>query len=75
MSELGKAFVIRWLVTFGLHLSFMTSSALASLDVLAYVLGDVLDPAAAVYDERLWYISSGEGMLVRSDKDLAVAAP
>lgn len=36
-------------------------SATCSLDVLAYVLGDVLNPSAAVYDERTWYISSGEG--------------
>lgn len=32
-----------------------------SLDVLAYILGDVLDSSAPIYNDRTWYISSGEG--------------
>ena len=37
--------------------------ATPSLDVLAYVLGDILDPNASVFDAT-WYISSGEGACV-----------
>ncbi|EDQ91568.1 uncharacterized protein MONBRDRAFT_23600 [Monosiga brevicollis MX1] len=37
------------------------STELGSLDVLAYVMNDVLDSTAHIFDNATWYVSNGEG--------------
>eukprot|EP00045_Choanoeca_perplexa_P012998 m.144744 g.144744 ORF g.144744 m.144744 type:complete len:1060 (+) comp16206_c0_seq1:114-3293(+) len=37
------------------------STELGSLDVLAYVMGDVFDANAYLYDDATWYVSNGQG--------------
>ena len=43
------------------HATLTGVLATCSLDVLAYVMGDIFDANAYLYDNATWYVSNGHG--------------
>eukprot|EP00730_Choanoeca_flexa_P000277 TRINITY_DN10127_c0_g1_i1.p1 TRINITY_DN10127_c0_g1~~TRINITY_DN10127_c0_g1_i1.p1 ORF type:complete len:1081 (+),score=238.98 TRINITY_DN10127_c0_g1_i1:101-3343(+) len=57
-SDSGKRL---WLVYHEDNDAWAISTELGSLDVLAYVMGDIFNPNAYLYDDATWYVSNGQG--------------